>query len=73
MKNNNILQLLMQYTKEGTQFTDKKQRIVLAAIELFAKKGYANTAIVKSLKRLALRKEQSFGILAQKKICSWRF
>lgn len=44
MKNNNILQLLMQYTKEGTQFTDKKQRIVLAAIELFAKKGYANTA-----------------------------
>ena len=49
MKKNHIYELMKETTKE--RFTEKKQNILEAAIELFAQKGYANTSTSEIAKR----------------------
>lgn len=44
VKNNHLLQWIMEDTKGAKTYTSKKQNILEAAITLFAEKGYANTA-----------------------------
>lgn len=44
MNNHNLLDALIEQAKLSKKTTDKQQRIIEAAITLFAEKGYANTS-----------------------------
>jgi len=68
----NLLEAMKEQKRTDPKLTDKKQKIMEAAISCLQRKDMAIRRQAKSQKRPALQKGRFFGTSARKTICSFR-